>query len=126
MPPTQRGYVLEATEGGNLPPNYPVIDRIDETDDGLDVVSIKSLDPHGTTYQGSRFTSKINEYVDNVADFTEENHGGVRITERQVDQRTLELIIRPDSLTPAQSERLDRAIERAESKGVKLVAEERP
>lgn len=124
--PLDRGYVLEATEGGNLPPNYPTIDRIERTDDGVDITSIKSLDPQAKSYQGSRFTRTINEYVDSVADFNGKDHGGVEVTAREIDHRTLDLIIRPDSLTPAQTERLDRAIERAESKGVKLVVKERP
>lgn len=125
--PMPRGYVLEATEGGNLPQSFPVIDRVDTTADGLDVTSIKSLDPEGVSYtKGNKFENTVNEYVDKIAEFDGESHGGVDIDGDDVGGRTLDLIVRPDSMTEKQNDALDRAIQRAETKGVKLVVKERP
>ncbi|WP_157075698.1 hypothetical protein [Janibacter anophelis] len=125
--PMPRGFVLEATEGGNLPQSFPVIDRVDETADGLDVTSIKSLDPQAVSYnKGNKFENTINDYVDAVAKFDGDAHGGVVVYPSDIGGRHLDLVVRPDSLSEKQTAALDRSIKRAEGMGVNLVVKERP
>lgn len=126
VPSTKRGLVFEATEGGNLPEKFPVIDRVEQGADGmLEVTSTKTLDPTLKSY-GPKFESTINGYVRDVAAFDGGRLGEVSVSSDTVGTRTLELVVRPDSLSPAQHEALERIRERAEGQGVKFVVKERP
>lgn len=126
VPSTKRGLVFEATEGGNLPGKFPVIDRVEQGADGmLEVTSTKTLDPTLKSY-GPKFESTINGYVRDVAGFDGGRLGDVSVRSDTVGTRTLELVVRLDSLSPAQHEALERIRERAESQGVKFVVKERP
>ena len=115
-----RGRVIERAFGANLPPNFEVIDRFSQ---GI-ATSIKSLDLTAATYQDpARLLSRINRYVDQLANFTGARQGVNEIRESQIMGRKLQLVVPGNVTTPIQRAALQRAAERAKSLGVELDVE---
>jgi hypothetical protein len=112
-----RGRVIERAFGANLPPNFEVIDRFI---DGI-ATSIKSLDLTAATYQDpARLLSRINRYVDQLANFKGARLGPFNLEERDIVTRELRLVVPGNVTTPAQRAALARAVERAKNLGVDL------
>jgi hypothetical protein len=106
--------------GANLPPNFEVIDRFVA---GI-ATSIKSLDLTAATYQDpARLLSRINRYVDQLANFKGARQGVYEVRESQITGRKLQLVVPGNVTTPAQRAALQRAVERAQSLGVELDVE---
>jgi len=115
LPPVARGNAIEATLGGNLPSNFPTIDRFAN---GV-ATSIKSLDLNAATYQNAgRLTSRIAGYIDDVAAFPGAKLGDV-IVPGGVIQRALDLAI-PGHGNAAQQQVLRQMVSYAESVGVHM------
>lgn len=68
----------------------------------------------------------MNTYVDSVAEFDGATWDGTEVLSDDIGSRNLDLIVRPDSLSDSQNAALDRAIKRAEAKGVTVNVKERP
>jgi hypothetical protein len=115
-----RGRIIEKAFGANLPPNFEVIDRFAS---GI-ATSIKSLDLTAATYQDpARLFSRINRYVDELANFKGARQGVYEIRGSQIVGRKLQLVVPGNVTTPAQRAALQRAVERAQSLGVDLDVE---
>ncbi len=123
LPPSARGFQIEADLGGDLPPGFPTIDKFDN---GV-ATSIKSVDLAAPTYQNpSALLSRLRGYVNKVAAFTGDARGPVRILPDQVRERVLEVAIPQGSATPAQQAALDAAEQYARSRGVTVKVVEVP
>ncbi|ROO86856.1 RHS repeat-associated protein [Actinocorallia herbida] len=101
-----RGFDIEDDLGGNLPNNYPVIDKWDAKSGTA--TSIKSIDTSRKTYRNLRnFKRVIEKYLNTVRRFPRngyrEDYGGVTIRADQVKRRVLALALpkkcRTDSTT---------------------------
>ena len=113
-----RGLHIEQALGGNLPPGFPVVDRFT---DGI-VTSIKSIDLRAATYQNeARLTSRLNRYVDKVANFSGRAFGSMTISEEEINGRVLHLAIPDENLTSIQRNTLKSVKIRANNLGVNLI-----
>ena len=91
---------------------------IDRFAEGI-ATSIKSLDLTAATYQDpARLLSRINRYVDQLANFKGARQGVYEIREPQITGRKLQLVVPGNVTTPAQRAAFQRAVERANSLGV--------
>jgi hypothetical protein len=98
--------------------SYPVIDFLGE--DGT-ATRIKSIDLNGTTYQdAARLTYRINDYVRKLANFDGANYGKTAIAAEDITNRVLHVVVPKGSVTDAQQEAFDAAINRAKSVGITL------
>jgi len=112
----QRGRIIENQLGGNLPPNFPTIDRFQN---GV-ATSIKSLDVTAPTYQNiGALTSKVQGYIDTLASFQGATHANTAITAPQITGRVLELAISPGA-SPAQMAAFQQLQQYASNVGVQL------
>jgi RHS repeat-associated protein len=117
-PPFPRGRAIEKLLGGNLPDNFPVIDKFI---DGV-ATSIKSIDLNATTYQDvGALASKIDSYVDKVADFNGARFSGVNIQAGDISARQLQLAVPAGGVTPAQQAAINASVARAQGMGVSLI-----
>jgi len=102
--------------GANLPQNFPVIDRFVK---GV-ATSIKTLDLNAATYQNiGALTSKVQGYINTLANFQGAHLGEFRITADQISGRVLELVI-PPGATQAQLAALQQLQQYAVNLGVTL------
>lgn len=105
--PVERGLRIETILGGNLPRSFPVIDRFA----GGVATSIKSVDLSAATYQTtSRLSSRLNTYVDSIANFRGTNFAGVQIAASDITARSLVIAVPAGAGTAAQQRAL-RAVE---------------
>jgi RHS repeat-associated protein len=110
-----RGLEIEDMLGGNLPKNFPTIDRFAN---GV-ATSIKSIDLTAPTYQNvGRLTSRLNGYIDSAAGFNGATFNGVAITPGQITSRGLDIAIQPGVASAAQTAALNDAIAYGASQGV--------
>lgn len=83
--------------------------------------SIKSLDLTAATYQDpARLLSRINRYVDQLANFKGARLGPFNLEERDIVTRELRLVVPGNVTTDVQRAALARAVERAKNLGVDL------
>lgn len=121
---SKRGFEMEAKLGNNLPGSFPTIGRF--TEDGV-ATSIKSVDLTAKTYQNTgALTSRLERYVDKVADFKGATWDRRTIRGADVTSRVLHVAVQPGVATPAQSAVFDQVRAYAETRGVKLVISEVP
>ncbi len=114
----ERGRRIEQALGGNLPANYPVIDKFAHST-GI-ATSIKSIDLTARSYQtGARLYSRVKTVVDKLSRFKGANWANTRIDASDIHARVLELAI-PSAGTPAQQQALQKAIMYARSLGIEL------
>jgi hypothetical protein len=114
----ERGNQIEEILGRNLHKNFPVIDRF-EFKKGL-ITSIKSVDLNAKTYKNSSILkTKLESYVDKVADFKGKVFGGTKIYASQIKERALEVAI-PHAGTTEQKTVIQKLIEYGKAKGVKV------
>ncbi len=125
---TDRGFVVEAANGGNLPGSTSPWDKLDVLPDGREVAtSIKSMDPRLPSYtRGNAVYNQLRDYIDAVDGAGVSTRGRVRIVPDELDARALEFYVPPDGLTPKQSAQVDRARHYAESKGIEFILKEWP
>lgn len=123
-----RGFVVEAANGGNLPGSTSPWDKFDVLPDGREVAtSIKSMDPRRPSYtRGNAVYNTLRDYIDAVDGAEVSRRGGVRIDPEDLDGRRLEFYVPPDGLSSKQAAQVDSARQYAESKGIELIVEEWP
>jgi RHS repeat-associated protein len=123
LSPFMRGLAIEQRLGGNLPANFPVIDRWV----GGVATSIKSMDLTAVTYQNlSRLKSRVRGYVDDLAGFHGATHGGITIAAGSVTARELVIAVQAGVVTTPQRAALSEIITYATTRGVRVVVEEIP
>ena len=115
--PFRRGAEIETKLGGRSPSlayNFPGIDRFEN---GV-ATSMKSIDLHAKTYQDiGALTSKVQGYVNGLANWQGAKMGGVEITSSQITARELALAI-PQGATQAQLAALQQLQQWASTVGV--------
>jgi RHS repeat-associated protein len=113
-----RGLEAERILGGNLPANFPVIDKIEN---GV-ATSIKSVDLGAKTYnQGNGLLNTFKGYVNTLNNFTEGSLSGV--TARQgieFTSKSLEVGIQPGKATLQQWEQIGKAMEYAKNQNIQF------
>ncbi len=113
-----RGNFIDGRLGRNLLQNFKVLDWFK---DGL-AISNKSMDLTAATYQdAARLLSRVNRYVDQLANFKGAQLGKCIVTEAEIVTRRVRLAVPRDVMTDTQREALRRAVERAQTKGVDLL-----
>jgi contact-dependent growth inhibition (CDI) system restriction endonuclease-like protein len=113
-----RGNFIDARLGRNLLHNFQVLDWFK---DGL-AISNKSLDLTAATYQSAaRLLSRVNRYVDDLANFEGAQLGKCIVTKEEIVTRRVRLAVPRDAITDAQREALQRAIDSAQAKSVDLL-----
>lgn len=113
-----RGRRIEAALGTDLPPNFPVIDSFAN---GV-ATSIKSVDLNSAIYQdAARLTTRINRYVDQLAEFSGDELGGRIIEADEIAQRVLKIAVPKGSLSQMQRSVIEVARSRAREHGVILM-----
>lgn len=129
-----RGLIIEALNGGNLPPGFKTVDRLENVN-GVDrVVSTKTLDPSATTYDGKpkAIEHKLNGYLDELHKFDEGSHSSkksgisVRITEDDYEAKVFEVFVRPGSMSDADWAAVDRVRSRADEMDITMEVKEYP
>lgn len=114
--PVARGRAIEQAFGGNLPSNFPVIDRLEN---GV-VTSIKSLDLYAPSYQHASVLDRtISGYIDSVASFNGKTWSGVSIRPADFAGRSLDLVV-PGPGSIAQQNVFNQAIQYEASRGVNV------
>jgi len=117
LPALQRGQAIHRMLGANLPPNFPGIDRFIN---GV-ATSIKTLDLNAATYQNiGALTSKVQGYINALANFQHAQLGQHVIKANQISSRVLELVI-PPGATQAQLAALQQLQQYAANLGVTVV-----
>ena len=117
---TDRGTAIDNALGNNVGHNYPVIDKFDEATGN--VTSIKSYDTAAQTYQTTDgFANKITADIDKLADFKGRTWGETDISLKDITSKTLEIVIPPTPLTPAQVAAINSAEVYAASKDIELI-----
>jgi RHS repeat-associated protein len=114
----ERGLVIEKGLGGNLPRNFPVIDKLEN---GV-ATSIKSLDLTAQSYQkGGAVLSRLKGYINTLSNFSRGELSGV-VAEQGVNftSKTLEVAVQPGKATLSQWEQIGRAMEYAKNQGVEF------
>jgi RHS repeat-associated protein len=108
----ERGRKIESMLGGNLPSNFPVIDKFVN---GV-ATSIKSVDLNSVSYQSaSGLRALLNGYVNSVANFTGRSWAGVQVgtnATNQIISRTLEIAIPKGSATATQQAVMNQIIQK--------------
>ncbi|MEZ2442811.1 DUF6443 domain-containing protein [Chitinophaga sp. RCC_12] len=114
--PSARGFTIERILGGNLPENFPVIDKLS----GGVATSIKSIDLTMPSYQkSSSLFSKLKGYINQLDNFTDARWDGVAVTQGvDYTSKTLEIAIQPGKATLDQWEAIGKAIEYGNKQGV--------
>jgi hypothetical protein len=98
----------------------PLSRVIDEFEAGV-ATSRKSIDLNAATYQDyGRLTSRLNAYIDKLAECTGTDWGGDEILPSQITGRVLQVIIPKGSMTPVQRAAIEAARERARKAGIDL------
>lgn len=100
-----------------LPPNFPAIDSFAN---GV-ATSIKSIDLNAGVYQNAgRLVSRINKYVDQLADFESSDLVAHPIEPEEIASRKLILAVPGNAMTAGQRAAIDTARVRAAKIGVKI------
>jgi YD repeat-containing protein len=117
LAPVARGDRIAKALGQNLPDFFPVIDKFK---DGV-ASSIKSLDLDAKSYQDvGKLTSKLEGYVDKLADFKGATSGRREVKAEQIKSKVLELAIEKGKGSKEQLAAIEAAKKYAKKKGVEL------
>ncbi|TXI44940.1 MAG: hypothetical protein E6Q50_17235, partial [Lysobacter sp.] len=120
--PFERGFEIEKMLGGNLPSNFPTIDRFQ---DGI-ATSIKSVDLRLPSYQNAATLQRtLNGYVDKVAAFKGRTWADVEVPASRIRGRELLLAV-PGRGTAAQQAAIQAAAKRAQEMGVQFTTKTVP
>jgi hypothetical protein len=105
--------MFEAALGGNLPRNFPVVDRFAN---GI-ATSIKSIDLRAVSYlNAQKLTSTLTRYIDNVASFQGRVWAGYRVD--QISGRALQVVVPAGPMSATQAAAIQGAIDYGASAGV--------
>jgi len=112
----ERGLDIERQLGGNLPANFPVIDKLEN---GV-ATSIKSLDLTADSYtKGNGVLNTLNGYINKLDNFSTGSLSGVTVTQGvNFTTKTLEVGIQPGKATLGQWEQIGKAMQSAKDKGI--------
>ena len=112
----ERGLEIERILGGNLPKNFPVIDKLEN---GV-ATSIKSLDLTAKSYNnGNGLYNTLKGYVNKLDNFTGATRGE-RTVEEGIDytSKVLQVAIEPGKATLNQWEQIGKAMNYAKEQGI--------
>jgi RHS repeat-associated protein len=114
----ERGLEIEKMLGGNLPDNFPVIDKLK---DGV-ATSIKSIDVTLDSYtKGNGLLNTLNGYINKLDNFSTGSLSGVTVTEGvNFTTKSLEVAIQPGKATLSQWEQIGKAMEIAKGKDIEF------
>ena len=114
----ERGLEIEKYLGGNLPANFPVIDKLN---DGV-ATSIKSIDVTLDSYtKGNGLLNTLNGYINKLDNFSTGSLSGVTVTEGvNFTNKALEVAIQPGKATLAQWDQIGKAMQNAKDKGIEF------
>ncbi|MEI6603442.1 MAG: hypothetical protein WCL54_08135 [Clostridia bacterium] len=115
LPPMERGNVIQAHFGRNLPKFFPTICKFDT---GV-AVSMISLDVTSKSYLTTgALEEEIREASQALADFSGGEDAGVSVTGTQIKQKELWIVIPGGSVTAAQENEIAGAIAAAKARGI--------
>ena len=98
----------------------PLSRTVDDFEAGI-ALSRKSIDLNAATYQDfGRLTSRLNAYIDKLAEYTGTRWGGDVIESSDIKGRVLQVIIPKGSMSPVQRAAIEAARERARRVGINL------
>lgn len=112
----QRGLIIEKMLGGNLPANFPTIDKLES---GI-ATSIKSIDVTLSSYnKGNGLLNTLNGYIKSLSEFTGTTRSGLTL-KQGVDftSKSLEVAIQPGKASLAQWEQISQAMKNAKDAGI--------
>lgn len=113
----ERGLRIEAQLGGNLPKNFPVIDKFA---DGV-ATSIKSIDvtlPSATNLKS--FNNLMRTYVNKLANFEGGRLSGVTIKAGDIQSKVLLIAVQAGKVTRAQQKIINNIIKYGKDAGVQV------
>jgi RHS repeat-associated protein len=115
----ERGLSIEKSLGGNLPKNFPVIDKLQN---GV-ATSIKSVDLTAKTYnKGNGLLNTLTGYVNKLSNFTQGQRGNFTVLEGvDFTRKTLDVAIQPGRATAQQWEQIGKAMKYAKSQGIEFI-----
>jgi len=117
MEASARGFAIEDMLGGNLPKNFPVLDKFA---DGV-ATSIKSIDVTAISYnKGNALLSTLKGYVNKLSNFTYGSTGGMTITIDDITTKVLEVAIQPGKASLNQWEQIAKAMQYARDNSIDL------
>jgi RHS repeat-associated protein len=113
-----RGMAIERTLGGNLPTNFPVIDKLSN---GV-ATSIKSIDVTAKSYgKNGALLSTLKGYVNDLSNFSGATYGRTTITEGiDFTSKSLQVAIQPGKASLGQWEQISKAMKYAKDNGVQF------
>lgn len=113
---TMRGRIIEGMLGGNLPKNFPVIDKLEN---GV-ATSIKSIDLTADTYnKGNGLLNTLNGYINKLANFTQGKIGNFTVQEGEdFTKKAIEVAIQPGKASLTQWEQVGKAMQTAKDQGI--------
>jgi RHS repeat-associated protein len=114
--PSQRGMMIERALGGNLPTNFPVVDKLAN---GV-ATSIKSIDVTAKSYQKSgALLGTLKGYVNSLKNFSGSTYGRTTIQEGvDFTSKSLEVAVQPGKASLNQWEQIGKAMQYAKDNGV--------
>ncbi|WP_424407926.1 hypothetical protein [Pasteurella sp. PK-2025] len=106
----------------DIKPKFKTFDSL--LPDGT-AISAKTMDTVGsTTYQNpKRITYQLNKYVDEMVNFKRDGKGTFKLTNAVIKSKEMYLAI-PYSTTKSQWEAINKSIDYAKSKGIKIIVKE--
>ncbi|MFC0934464.1 hypothetical protein ACFGX8_05050 [Pasteurella multocida] len=106
----------------DIKPKFKTFDSL--LPDGT-AISAKTMDTVGSkTYQNpKRITYQLNKYVDDMMNFTGDGKGTFKLTNAKIKSKEMYLAI-PHSTTKSQWEAINKSIDYAKSKGIKIIVKE--
>jgi hypothetical protein len=117
--PFDRGNLIDKLLNNNMGHNYPTIDIFDDATG--EATSIKSLDTASQSYQTyGGLKNRLENYVDDLASFTQNTKSSKKIYPGMVKSRTLELALPDIKLSGVQKQALDDVKAYALSRGVSV------
>jgi len=112
-----RGFAYETMKGGNLPTNFPVIDRLYNRE----VTSIKSIDLTAKSYKSnSVLYNTLRKYVDALDKFKEATMGEKSIEIGDYSSKKLDIGYQRNKATKAQLKVLNEIKKYAKDKDIKI------
>jgi RHS repeat-associated protein len=113
---TERGLAIEKYLGGNLPKNFPVIDKLLNGT----ATSIKSIDLTAKSYkQGNGLFNTLTGYINKLDNFSIGRQGDYVVKEGvDFTRKTLEIAIEPGKATLSKWEQIGNAMKYAKGKGI--------
>ncbi|QNR87016.1 hypothetical protein H9N25_11840 [Pedobacter riviphilus] len=115
--PNVRGFAYEKMKGGNLPNNFPTIDKLY----GNEVTSIKSIDLKSKSYKsGKLLYNTLKKYVDALEKFKSGQAGGKSITPMDYNSKSLDVGYQNGVATKSQLEIFNQIKEYGKEKNINV------